>query len=511
MLLLSTSMLVVVGMTIGLLCHAAFEQQRERLNYIAQDHASLIENFIESKKTQEPLSQESLLQYIRSLHNVVSGGGKTGELVLASKTKKYIHYSVINRSAQTGSPERIAITKQLAQPMQRALSQRTGSMIGLDYKGTVVLAAYATVKSLNWGVVAKIDVAEVRRPFIEAGIFALICAFVMVAFGAILFFRFSIPLIARLESGERRMRAIVETAVDGILTISPDGTIETFNRSAERMFGYHLEEVKGQNVTLLMPEKYRSKYCKNVKDCFVDGRNKFGSNCQELVGRHKDGRTFPLTIAISGMSEDTRDKQFFTGILRDISAQKQAEERIRYFAQHDILTELPNRLLFHEYANKMLALAKRQDYYVSVFFLDLDGFKKINDEYGHSVGDKVLQCVAKNISGQFRAEDLVARFGGDEFVMLLEQTQHRTEAAAVAVAVTVAEKVIKALSEPIEVNQLSLQIGASIGISLYPQDADNMSDLLRLSDKAMYQAKSDGRNTYCFHQSSRITSLRSAS
>ena len=176
----------------------------------------------------------------------------------------------------------------------------------------------------------------------------------------------------------------------------------------------------------------------------------------------------------------------------DISETKKAEERIRHLATHDVLTGLPNRTLGMDRFSRALGLARRNVAMAALVFVDLDGFKEINDALGHEAGDRVLEEVARRLGSCVRETDTVARFGGDEFFVVL------TDAPDKAAVTIVVEKVLKTLSRSFSVDGRVIPLGARIGISLYPGDGETPEELLKCADTAMYAAKGEGKNTYRF-------------
>jgi diguanylate cyclase (GGDEF)-like protein len=185
------------------------------------------------------------------------------------------------------------------------------------------------------------------------------------------------------------------------------------------------------------------------------------------------------------------------GIQRDITGRKQAEAHIRYQAHHDPLTNLPNRLLFWDRLNIALSQAEREETMMALLFLDCYQFKQVNDNFGHANGDRMLQLLAKRLLESVRKGDTVARLGGDEFVIILPRIRNYDEAQLVT------QRILEAFRCPMPIGDNAVEVGASIGISVYPYDATNAEDLLLSADKAMYQAKSDGSHAYCFYTSSK--------
>jgi len=182
-------------------------------------------------------------------------------------------------------------------------------------------------------------------------------------------------------------------------------------------------------------------------------------------------------------------------VYSDISERKATEERIRHLANHDALTGLPNRRLLEDRLQQAVGQARRKQTMAAVMLVDLDGFKLVNDRFGHRMGDRVLAAVAARLRRCVRETDTVARMGGDEFVVVLSDQRNLEDSS------TVAEKILSTVAEPIPLGGQTFEIGASIGISLYPRDGATADELLRQADVAMYQVKEAGKNRYQFYRS----------
>ncbi len=178
------------------------------------------------------------------------------------------------------------------------------------------------------------------------------------------------------------------------------------------------------------------------------------------------------------------------GIVQNITRRKIMEEKLLKLAHYDELTGLANRVLFYDRVRQALNMAKRERWKCALMYLDLDGFKEVNDNYGHDTGDKLLKALAQRIANALRSSDTVARMGGDEFAVILPDINHQEDCRIAA------SKILKALSDEVVLNGDVFTIGASIGISFYPEDSDNIEDLIKKADIAMYRAKQDGKNTY---------------
>ena len=212
----------------------------------------------------------------------------------------------------------------------------------------------------------------------------------------------------------------------------------------------------------------------------------------EVWDRRRDGETYPKWLTVSAVRDRAGQVVNFIKIFSDISERKEREERVRHLAHHDFLTDLPNRMLLSDRITQAISLAQRSDAQVAVLFLDLDRFKNVNDSLGHTIGDKLLQEVARRLRACVRGSDTVSRLGGDEFVILVPGV---TDAGDVAV---LAQKVLEVVSEPYWIEGHELVSSPSIGIAVYPTDGPDVEALLRNADAAMYHAKESGRKNYQF-------------
>ena len=292
---------------------------------------------------------------------------------------------------------------------------------------------------------------------------------------------------------EQRLGNVLGTVQDAIITIDQKGNVQSINAAGERMFGYPKNLVMGQNIKMLMPNQY-AEHHDNYLDRYVKtGESELMNSSMEFEGQHANGAVFPIELSVTEMMEGTQ--RLFTGVIRDITERKKALDKIRHLAHHDALTGLPNRTLYIERVERAIYRAQRSNKPLALMFVDLDKFKPINDQLGHEAGDMVLKAVAERMLASVRQSDTVARFGGDEFVAILENLDHAESASVVA------KKVISKLLEPINVTgRQSATVGASIGISIFPSDGQTMDELARSADEAMYAVKEEGRNNYKFYK-----------
>ena len=301
---------------------------------------------------------------------------------------------------------------------------------------------------------------------------------------------------ARLKKISALQKSVLANAGYAIIATDNDGIIQVFNPAAERILGYSAEAVVNRQRPSLFhtPGQVPDKSGEHFRAIVAPLAHlpPGAAYDQELCYWTQDGREIPIMLSLSAMLDDDGKQVGYMGISHDISSQKAAETRITRLAHYDPLTELPNRLFLREELGHAIAAAKRNRQQLGIMFVDLDRFKNINDSLGHFVGDALLQAIANRLRNCLREGDLVARMGGDEFVILLNPLEQVDRAAEVAV------RVQGQISAPVTIGEHLLTVTPSIGIALYPEDGEDSDSLIQNADTAMYSAKEQGRNGYRF-------------
>ena len=293
----------------------------------------------------------------------------------------------------------------------------------------------------------------------------------------------------RAETQMRKLSSALEQTADAVLITNRDGVIEYVNAAFEKTTGYSRDEVIGQNPRLVKSDRHTPAFYKKLWETLLDGE----VFSDVFINRHKNGTLYYEEKTISPLKDNHGQVMHFVATGKDVTERMQTQERLQFMAQHDALTELPNRILLLDRLRQAVARAHWHERLVAVLFVDMDRFKTINDTLGHESGDRLLQSLARRLAGCIREGDTVARFGGDEFVILLDDVAAADDIAAIA------QKVLDALTEPFAFDNQALYTTASIGISLYPYDGKDPSSLLKNADIAMYRAKERGKNTYQFY------------
>ena len=299
-----------------------------------------------------------------------------------------------------------------------------------------------------------------------------------------------INITQRKQAEERLLLAAVfENTNEGILIVGHRWRIVAVNRAFTRITGYTAQEALERPVGMLVSERHGREF---FRELWTSLRHT-GQWQSEVWARRMSGETYPAWLGINAVRDPSGAISRYVAIFSDITRLKEAERDLYQLAYKDALTELPNRVLFRERLQHAFTQAQRHGLRVGLLFLDLDRFKFVNDTLGHDVGDRLLKQVAARLSHCVRASDTVARLGGDEFTVILEQIDQGEDAAAVA------QKIAQALSQSFIVEGNEIYTSASIGISIFPDDADAPPALLKNADVAMYRAKEQGRARYQFY------------
>jgi diguanylate cyclase (GGDEF)-like protein/PAS domain S-box-containing protein len=288
---------------------------------------------------------------------------------------------------------------------------------------------------------------------------------------------------ARLRASEQRFRQLAEATFEGIV-IHVDGKIVDANQAMCRLLDRPIEQLTGMQIwDIVAPENHQvvRERVENMTD-----------ESQEIELRQRGGRTIPVEILAQTIDIGPGTARVVA--VRDITERREAEARIRHMAHHDALTGLPNRILFHDRLDQAVSLARRNGTTVAVHCLDLDRFKNVNDLMGHAAGDDLLRQIARVLLNSVRGHDTVARLSGDEFAIIQIGVAHPEGPSILA------DRLVKAIAQPFELEGQHVSIGTSLGVSLFPGDAESGEDLVRAADTALYRAKGAGRGTYRFFE-----------
>ncbi|MBC7962623.1 MAG: EAL domain-containing protein [Steroidobacteraceae bacterium] len=295
----------------------------------------------------------------------------------------------------------------------------------------------------------------------------------------------------QMEEERARLALIVESSSDAIYSISLDDVITSWNRGAENIFGYSASEIIGSQIFTVIPsdrcgERHR------ILQTILSGEHVQHFETSRV---RKDGTQIHVSITTSPLLNTDGKIIGNSVIARDVTERRKLEELIKHQAHHDTLTNLPNRQLFMDFLSQGLSQARRDGKKLALMFLDLNGFKQINDTLGHSCGDRLLQEVAHRLSDCIRETDTVARLGGDEFTVLMPDLGHTDDVGVVL------KKILGVFESPFMLDDIAVDNTTSIGVCMYPEDGESSEELMKKADIAMYDAKGSGRNSYKFYNS----------
>jgi len=295
---------------------------------------------------------------------------------------------------------------------------------------------------------------------------------------------------------------ILEHIHDAVTSTDLEGFVTSWNKGAEVLLGYTADEIIGRHISVVHPKEEYDVYKNGIDALLQKGEYRADTRLVK-----KSGTVIYANLSLSLLKDEKGRPVGMIGYAQDITERKRAEEKLLeqkntldYQAHHDVLTSLPNRVLFNTRLEQGIEKAQHDNTGLALLFIDLDHFKQINDSLGHEIGDRVLKVVTRRLKARIRKDDTLSRLGGDEFTIIMQ------EPACAQSSSQMARKILNALSEPIRIDTHTLYVSSSIGISLYPQDGEDAHNLIKYADTAMYKAKDEGRNNYQFY-SAEMTEL----
>lgn len=293
----------------------------------------------------------------------------------------------------------------------------------------------------------------------------------------------------RAEQELRQAATVIASTFEGVMVTDSHLKIVFINQAFSNITGYSQEEVMGKTPAILKSNRHKDSY---YKDMWITLETE-GHWQGEIWNRRKNGEIYPEWLSISRVLDDKNQLKNYVGVFSDITSVKQSEEKLFFLAHHDALTGLPNRFHFYSQAEQALERANRDKKMFAILFIDLDHFKHINDSFGHPTGDEVLIIIGDRIRSSLRKKDIIARIGGDEFIVLLEDVANFESIA------NLTNKLHQSISIPVKTDDLEFYVSASIGISLYPENGQDITTLVSNADAAMYRAKYNGRAAFQFY------------
>jgi diguanylate cyclase (GGDEF)-like protein/PAS domain S-box-containing protein len=299
-----------------------------------------------------------------------------------------------------------------------------------------------------------------------------------------------ITLEEKIQKKLKLSDIVFENTTEGIIITNEKAEIISVNNAFSKITGYEFEEVKNKNPRILKSGKHDKDFYKNLWENLL----KENSYKCEIWNRKKNGEIYPEWLNISVVKDKDGNILNYVALFSDISKIKDSSAKIEFLAHHDPLTNLPNRLLLKARLNKSIEKANELQQRLAIFFIDIDNFKIINDTYGHSIGDNIINLVANRLSRNIRKNDTISRIGGDEFIIVIEDILEIKDIESIA------KKILNDFEEPIKMEEYLFEVTISIGISVFPNNGLDVEDLIKHADTAMYSAKNGGKNQFQFYR-----------
>jgi two-component system CheB/CheR fusion protein len=327
-LIMALATMVVSAISIIGLYNTAIEQHRLRLVETVKSQARLIESIAQFDSLDNDPDQalESTLEKVAAAHSEFEGFGNSGEFTLARREADQIVFLLSRRHLQSEPPQPIPFNGKWAEPMRLALSRQSGILTGLDYRGAQVLAAYEPVSILDLGLVAKIDISEIRAPFVRAGLLAVAIALFIIFVASRFFLRISRPLEETIDQQAETFQILAQTSFEAIILAGTDGVIQFVNPATEHLFGYRKRELIGEKVNVLMPREHSIAHDGYIQKYLHTGIPTIIGTGRQLTAIRKDGSRFPIYLSIGDIK--TRHSRLFAGVIMDISEQQQLQKEI---------------------------------------------------------------------------------------------------------------------------------------------------------------------------------------
>ena len=292
--------------------------------------------------------------------------------------------------------------------------------------------------------------------------------------------------VSQLQHTNHLYKMALDASSEAVVITDTSQKIIFVNQAFLNITLYSQEDVIGSNTSILQSgwhdDKFYTQMWSSLKrEGFWEGK---------IWNRRKDGQLYPQWLVIHALKNESGKLENYVGTFRDLSSCQSEKDNIEYLAHYDYLTEIPNRHLFLKYLQRKISLSERESKKFALMFIDIDDFKRINDTLGHPVGDHLLKSITKRFNKILRSSDMLSRLGGDEFTLIVEEFTSKQD------VIMLVEKIYKEFLEPFEIKKNELKVGFSIGISIYPDDADDLNRLIEYADRAMYHAKSIGKNRH---------------
>lgn len=483
------------------LLNAASEQEKKTLLSDVQVFAKLIGNIAQfdrehnEKKTSNDQPDIATLEQVNNAFKSFTKSPDDYEYLVGTLEAGKITFLAFSAEKPPSIDESSLKT---AVPMRKAINGEYGIIKALDYDDKRVFAAFAPIPHTQWGLVIKKDLLVYLTPFYHASGLVFLIKLILAIFIFFITFNREQSHRNQILKYSRQYQQLIETNYDWVWEVDKNGIYTYASPQIEKILGYKPQDILGKSPFELMPPKEAEKL-KEIFEKIVQTKGDIRNI--ENINIHKNGQEVVLLTSGKPFFDPQGRLQGFRGVDKDITELKTQQAEIEKIAFHDPLTSLPNRPQMLKLIAETLTLHTESGIFSALLYLDIDGFKDINDAMGHDYGDEILIIISKRISNLLRHSDIVGRFGGDEFVILLRAKDDNLD-QFIQDTHFLLNRIITEINNPIRLEDATYHLGVSIGIALVPQDGQTVDELVRHADTAMYQAKHNGKNQYYFYHQS---------
>ncbi|MCW9027072.1 MAG: sensor domain-containing diguanylate cyclase, partial [Thiovulaceae bacterium] len=415
------------------------------------------------------------------------------EYYIAQKSDKKIKFIACSTDNE---PNEIILKKyKVKTPIIEVFSGKNSVDILYNHEHKKVFAAYIKIPETDWALIVEESYAEHIKPFKESAIYmsSIIVIILTVIYMILKYYEQKSTQL--INESENRFRNLLESSHNWVWEVDVEGKYTYISKQIEEILGYKAEEIIGRTPFDLMPKNEARKLQRIFRQIIENEKEIINI---ENINIHKDGHEVVLLTNGTPFFNSVGQLLGFRGIDRDITDEKNKQKEIEHLAYYDLLTGLANRKTISMRIDEEISYAKRNDIVSALIYMDLDGFKFINDSLGHNHGDKVLQIIAHRLKECIRNFDVASRIGGDEFIILVRGKGKDYNKCKLFLKGLI-QRIISAINRPLEINNEISHVGVSIGVAFIPKDGDDADDIIKRADSAMYKAKNMGKNRAVFY------------
>ena len=492
--------IIIVILISGFFLYQKMENEKALLmEHSAQTFSKLISSVYKfdkrsfnKKKYNFSTDEATLLQIQSTLQNMQLINDVDFEYVVAKKTDSAVEFIAYSSEKAPPTIKLSSITSQF--PMKKALDGLSGVEIQYDYKNEKVFSAFTKISDTPWGLVINQPYERHIYPYKVIVFVSIIVLIGMMVFLYQVLKFYENKSMQRIKQSDERFKQLIESTDDWVWEVNASDVYQYISPQVENILGYKPSDIIGKTPFELMSQEEANRVSKIFMDIMKQQSKIINL---ETTSIHKNGSEVVCLTNGTPFFDNDGTLLGYRGIDKDITINKAQEQELEQLAYYDVLTGLANRKTITNRINEELKFAKRNNLFSALIFMDLDGFKHVNDSLGHLYGDKLLKIVANRLLGLVREFDVVSRIGGDEFIILIRGAKEDYLECKKHIELLM-QRIIISINEPIEIDDTISHIGVSMGVVLIPYDGNNSQELIMRADNAMYKAKALGKNRGIF-------------